>query len=871
MRAVLAAAAALALVQRGAGAVGARPSRAPVFDPSIGDLRAAQSGLERPEWPAEDDDLVRQLLGNMVRLQAASTPVKDANAWKRQSVREKAAQMAQVDIYSMVNGDEREPAIALNNETVAFYARLGVGSILNAPFNHAMPSSDHVDRTGWTASEWRVIITQIHEIYREHGKVLMVYGVDSIHGATYVRNATLFPQAISAAAAFNSSLVEEMGRISAKDTLAAGIPWMFSPVLGIAVQPKWARVYETFGEDPHVASELARAVITGIQTSGKVAACMKHFIGYSNPISGLDRADSSISEFDLLNYFAPSFRAAVDAGVKTAMEAYISVNGMPVIASHKLLTTLLRDDMGFTGILVSDYSEIDRMVYEHHVAATVPEAIRTSIGHTSLDMNMGPGNLTLFLDTVEKLVATGEIPESRLDASVSRILKLKQGLGLLTIADSSAKPLPMGPEPPDKAVGSPEDQQVALDIARESIVLLENKGSTLPLRQWGSFSVFLTGPASDNKGYLCGGWSVFWQGSSNSTYFPHGRTIKEALEESRQHFPFRLEHMNAVDIDGSSRQEDIDQALEIAARCKYTIIVLGEQVYAEKEGDIDDLAFPKGQLEYLERLTNIQSTKVIVVLVTGRPRTLGGAHKKAQAVLLSMLPCEQGGQAIVDVIFGRVNPSGKLPITYPRNEAHLMPYFHRVNTLCRPWIECQAEWPFGFGRSYTTFTYSKLHLSKMSVGWNDTTAIIEARVSVTNSGPRAGKEVVLLYISQLVRTASSPETKLLKRFQKLELTPGETKEVMFILNHHDWSYYFPSSTGEGPAVLITEPGEFVVSIVYTTSGNGDQPATRTRGEKTNLQDAGADEQRMWWRHTEEPPLKMVADSTAQLTESFYVI
>lgn len=806
-----------------------------------------------------------------------------------QSVREKAAQMAQVDIYSMVNGDERDPAHALNEDVVAAYARQGVGSILNAPFFRPMPSGDHVERTGWTASEWRVVMDRIKAIYREHSKVPMIYGVDSIHGATYVRGATLFPQAISAAAAFNPRLVEQMGEITAKDTLAAGIPWVFSPVLGVAVQPKWSRVYETFGEDPHVASELARAAITGLQRSGRVAACMKHFIGYSNVMAGLDRADNTISQFDLVNYFAPPFRAAVSAGVKTTMEAYVSVNGLPVIASHALLTTLLRQDMGFTGMLVSDYSEIDRMMYEHRVASTVPEAIRISLVQTSLDMNMGPGNLTLFLDTVEHLVASGKVSEARLDESVTRILNLKRDLGLLDgLVHRGEKHTPLAEtfrerEDESITVGSAEDQQVALNLARESIVLLENKNATLPFPRSSratsiSPSIFLTGPASNNKGYLCSGWSVFWQGSSNSSHFPNGKTIKEAMVDEAQRSGLGFEHLVAVDIDGKSRPSEMDKALAIAARSAYTVVVLGERNYAEKEGDIDDLALPTGQLAYLERLTQIKSTKVVLMLVTGRPRLLHDAHKDAHAVVLSMLPCEQGGQAISDVLFGLVNPSGKLPITYPRNEAHLLPYFHRVNTVCSPWTECPAEWRFGFGRSYTTFAYSNLTLNATHVLANDTSAAIEARVWVTNTGTRPGKEAVLLFVSQQFRAVSSPEQKLLKRFQKVVLAPGESKEVAFALTSKDWSYYVPSADGEGVATLTAEPGEFVVSVMYTTDAAAAASAsasssTRQGEDADRVQpkyEGGGDTQRMWWRNKERATLR-AADGTAELTATFDVV
>ncbi|KAL4095933.1 hypothetical protein PRIC1_009300 [Phytophthora ramorum] len=463
------------------------------------------------------------------------------------TVRQKAAQMTQMDIYSMMDGDERDPKKALKREVVAQYARAGVGSILNSPFAGGPVGG----RSGWRASEWRDVIQQIHQIYKEEGAAVpMLYGVDTIHGATYVQGSTLFGQPISAAASFNPELVYRMGAVAAKDTLSAGIPWIFSPVLGIAVQPKWSRVYETFGEDPFVSSVMGAALVKGLQSSGKVAACMKHFIGYSNVREGLDRADNVITDWELVNYYAPSFLAAVRAGVRTAMESYVSVNGIPVIASKKLLVDLLRHDMNFTGLLVSDYSEVDRMYWEHHLVPSVADAVRVTLQETSLDMNMSP-NLQAFGDTIESLVANKLISESRLDESVRRILETKRDLGLLDADYYDAfEQDDMGE---DGNVGSAADQKDALALAQESVILLENRKSALPIDRKTKTNVFITGPVSDNKGFQCGGWSVFWQGSSDSTLFPNGATIKEAVQAkaAASGGQVQVEHLEVVDIDGT--------------------------------------------------------------------------------------------------------------------------------------------------------------------------------------------------------------------------------------------------------------------------------------------------------------------------------
>uniref|UniRef100_H3GJ22 beta-glucosidase n=1 Tax=Phytophthora ramorum TaxID=164328 RepID=H3GJ22_PHYRM len=711
-----------------------------------------------------------------------------------------------------MDGDERDPKKALKREVVAQYARAGVGSILNSPFAGGPVGG----RSGWRASEWRDVIQQIHQIYKEEGAAVpMLYGVDTIHGATYVQGATLFGQPISAAASFNPELVYRMGAVAAKDTLSAGIPWIFSPVLGIAVQPKWSRVYETFGEDPFVSSVMGAALVKGLQSSGKVAACMKHFIGYSNVREGLDRADNVITDWELVNYYAPSFLAAVRAGVRTAMESYVSVNGIPVIASKKLLVDLLRHDMNFTGLLVSDYSEVDRMYWEHHLVPSVADAVRVTLQETSLDMNMSP-NLQAFGDTIESLVANKLISESRLDESVRRILETKRDLGLLDADYYDAfEQDDMGE---DGNVGSAADQKDALALAQESVILLENRKSALPIDRKTKTNVFITGPVSDNKGFQCGGWSVFWQGSSDSTLFPNGATIKEAVQAkaAASGGQVQVEHLEVVDIDGNVSPHDFQRGLQLAAKSEYTIVALGEPNYAEKTGDLlGSMALPAGQLWYLEELTKLNSTKVIVVVVSGRPRLLEGAHNEADAVLLSMLPCEQGGQALADVIFGDVNPSARLPITYPVRGTQLLPYFHRVNTRCQPYDECPVQWEFGHGLSYTTFEYTALRLNATLV--HATTSALEVGVTVTNRGTRSGKEVVLLFVAQKFRRASVPETKLLKAFTKVgELAPGASENIKFVLTPEDWSYYEPHVVGQG-FQLKSEPGEFVISLLPSST------------------------------------------------------
>ncbi|EQC32133.1 hypothetical protein SDRG_10329 [Saprolegnia diclina VS20] len=748
---------------------------------------------------------------------------------KSMTLAQKVGQMTQIDIGDILYGKSREPALAINRAKVAVYAKLGIGSYFNSPFD--ANSSPH-GRVGWSASEWRVVLNTIAAIYKEHSAVPFIYGIDTTHGANYVRNATLFPQPLALASTFNVDLAYAMGRIEAKDSLAAGIPWIFSPVLGIAMQPKWSRVYETMGEDPHVVSTLGVAVIRGIQSSNASAACMKHFIGYSNPTSGNDRADSIITDFDLVNYYAPPFLAAVrDGNVLSAMETYTSVNGDPVVQSTKLLQGLLRNDMAFDGLLVSDDDEIHRLVAEHHVAATELEALQMVMDHTSLDMNM-VSKKHRATSLLLKLVNASTIPEARLDSSVRRILTLKQRLGLLDAPPSTHENLVA-------TVGSDEDRALAATAADESVVLLLNKPvepvdavnpkMVLPIQNPNA-KIFVTGPLADNKAYLCGGWTVYWQGTDDSDAIPYGRTIKEAVAARFPNVVY-AEGVPVLDTDvdanagppGSVHAMSAPQAanhsaaLALAAAADYTIVVVGEAPYAEKSGDLDDLTLPSGQLEYIAALSRVTTTNVIVVVITGRPRLLGHSLRHVHGVLVSFLPCAGGGDAIAKVIAGDVNPSGRLPLTYPATTGHALPYFHRANVACTEGFkECPVQWPFGAGLSYTTFKYDNLTLSAWRV--DKVTGRLRVDVSVTNVGTRAGKEVVLLFLSQKVRRFAVPEAKLLKRFTKIELAPSASTTVSFELSFDDWSFALPQ-IGHG-LNRTAEDGLFHLMIKHDTTCGG---------------------------------------------------
>ncbi|TMW60780.1 hypothetical protein Poli38472_000822 [Pythium oligandrum] len=716
------------------------------------------------------------------------------------SVDEVLGQMTQINIAVLLNSQG-----GLDEDKVRQFAKLHVGSYLGSPQTNGPIGGNYSS----SVDEWRKMITRIQDIHKEEGNGHpIIYGIDSVHGANFILNTTIFGHQINGGASFNPDLVRKMGEITGRDTAAAGISWTFGPILELSQNPLWPRTYETFGEDPYLVSVMGSNVIKGIQANKDVAACMKHFVGYSKTPTGHDRDGVTLSDFDLLNYFMPPFIAATQAGVKSAMENYISINGVPVVASSKILRDLLRRDLGFEGFVVTDFAEIYNLNSFHRVAKSLSEAVRMSLTQTSIDMSMVAMDSNFITYAKDMLK---DFPEyyDRLKESARRIIKTKIELGLYETPVPGAKYV--------KDVGSSAHRDVALDLARESIVLLKNQDNTLPLST--SDTVFLTGHSADDRGNLCGGWSLRWPGYSGNSMFPNGISVKDGFQKLAS--ISSVSYFNGLTVNGTYTADDLAKAKELASKAKYTVAVIGEATYAEKSGDLDDLALPIGQINYVKELAST-GTKVIVVLVGGRPRLLSGLPSNVHAVINALLPGELGGQAIAEIIYGKVNPSGRLPITYPKDPANIMiPYNRRVTTLCADQTPCKMEWDFGTGLSYTTFSYSAVKLSKTKVsGKNDK---VKASVTVTNTGKVKGKETVMLFLIQPFRSISVPEAKQLKKFEKIELAPGKSKTVEFELNYKDWSVFDPQ-IGKG-FVRSAEDGDFVVAIkpetdcdVYNSAG-----------------------------------------------------
>jgi beta-glucosidase len=715
---------------------------------------------------------------------------------KRMTLEEKVGQMTQLAIGMISKGQDQAIQIDPAKLDKAI-VRYGVGSILN------------VSEQALTVDRWHEIINQIQTSATKKTRlgIPVIYGIDSIHGANYVQGATLFPQEIGMAATWNPELMKKGSEIAAMETRAAGIPWSFSPVLDIGRQPLWPRFYETFGEDPYLAKVMGVAFVRGLEGSDvaaqdHVAASLKHYMGYSSPLTGRDRTPAWIPENYLREYFLPTFDAAVKAGAHTVMVNSAEINGIPGHINHHILTDILRDELGFKGFVVSDWEDIKKLVTIWHVAANEKEATRMAV-MAGIDMSMVPLDYS-FADYLIALVKEGAVPQSRIDEAVRRILKVKFELGLFE------NPMPNAAL--KSKIGLPESRQASLQAARESMTLLKNDSNLLPLAK--DRKILVTGPTADSLISLNNGWTYVWQGSEEALYPKDRPTIRRAIEA-------KAGTANVTYVPGTKimrpagspsnntptnleAEVDIPAAVRAARAADVVVLCLGEGSYTETPGNITDLTLGEPQLRLAEAL-EATGKPVVLVLVEGRPRIINRIVDKAGAVLMAYNPGNEGGQAIADVLFGDFNPSGKLPFTYPRTPNGLITYDHKAfetedtafgNMAFTPQFE------FGRGLSYTTFAYSDLRLSKKSITSNGDLSV---SVTVTNSGRRAGKEVVQLYVTDLVASLS-PAGKRLKRFAKVYLAPGQSRTLTFQLRPDDLSFI---DTNNKPVV---EPGEFEVII-----------------------------------------------------------
>ncbi len=711
---------------------------------------------------------------------------KVADLLKKMSLEEKVGQMTQISLEVIAKGgdvwhpdDPLEIDMAKARRAIVDYK---VGSILNVG-THAHP-----------IEKWHQIITTIQDLAVKETphQIPILYGIDAIHGATYVKGATLFPQSIAMAATWNVELMKKIGEITAYEVRAAGIPWNFNPVLDIGRQPLWPRLWETFGEDPYLASCLGAAYVKGLEGDdndiaqpGRVAACMKHYLGYSLPLTGKDRTPAWIPERLLRDYVLPPFQAAISAGAHTVMANSSSINGMPVHASRYYLTELLRGELGFKGLVVSDWADIINLHTRERVAPTLKEAVRMAV-MAGIDMSMVPHDFS-FYELLLELTREKQVPMKRIDEAVARILKLKFQLGLF------ANPYPPHSQETTR-FACREFTEINLQAAHEALTLLKNDPPVLPLRR--GIKILLTGPNADRLSVLNGGWTITWQGNREDLYPQEKYTVREALQEKNGAENVRY-------VPGTTHDKEIDIAAAISEAVWADVIVacLGEEAYCESEGNIVDLTLPAAQIKLVQAL---QSTgkPVVLVLIEGRPRVINSIVDHSQAILMAYLPGMEGGRAIADVLLGDANPSGKLPITYPRHVNDFTLYDHTYAENRDAQAQYRPQWPFGYGLSYTTFSYSNLQVDKTKFHRGEE---IIVSVNVTNTGDRAGQEVVQLYVSDLYASLAPAEKKL-KAFAKIALQPKETKKVTFTLKPSDFA--FTDLQGK----QVVEAGEFRITV-----------------------------------------------------------
>ncbi|HET7234357.1 MAG TPA: glycoside hydrolase family 3 N-terminal domain-containing protein [Longimicrobium sp.] len=676
----------------------------------------------------------------------------------RMTLEEKVGQMTQLTVAAFTTRDTpHRDSIRLDP------ARLREGIV-----NRHIGSILNTEQGALTVEGWHAAIRQIQQMAMRETRlgIPVLYGIDFVHGANYTRGGTIFPQNLAMAATFDTALARRAGEITGDEAYASGLPWNFAPVLDVGRQPLWPRFYETFGEDPWLASLLGAGQVEGMQRGGRVAATMKHYLGYSNPRSGHDRTPAYMSVREVRESYLPPFAAAVRAGARAVMVNSGEIDGEPLHASRYWLTDVLRGELGFDGVIVTDWSDIIYLNTRHHVAPTLKDAVRMAV-QAGIDMSMTPTDYQ-FYDDLIALVREGAIPESRIDQSVRRILMLKAELGVFDhpFPDAAAA----------SRVGSEASAAVSRQAAREAITLLKNDGGVLPLRK--DARILLTGPAAHSLTALNGGWTYTWQGADASHYPDGPRTLLEAMLKRARDVRY---------LPGSAFTDTMDaaSAARAARDVDVAVIAIGEDAYAETPGNIDDLTLPEPQLRLVEAI-QATGTPVVLVLVEGRPRVIHRIADRARGIVMAYWPGMQGGEALAEVLFGEVNPSGKLPFTYPRNVNQLVPYDHRNTDEIGPDgpTGFRPQWPFGTGLSYTTFAYADLKASLPVLRHGGE---LRVTVNVRNTGPREGTETVLLYTHQRFAQLT-PAVRRLRGVQRVTLRPGESRAVAFTLSAPDLSY-----------------------------------------------------------------------------------
>ena len=705
------------------------------------------------------------------------------------TLEEKVGQMTEIaiDMLGHWEGDEWVMDVDKVENVIGKYK---VGSILNTPV------------VAQTPEKWQEIIGLVQEVSMREIGIPCVYGLDQNHGATYTLGATFFPQNINVGASFNPELAYEAAKITAYETRASNCPWTYSPTLDMARDPRWPRVWENYGEDALVNAVMATSAVRGFQGDDpnhvgpyNIAVSAKHFMGYSQARTGKDRTPAYIPESELREKCFAPFKAAVEAGALTIMVNSASVNGIPVHANKELLTGWLKEGLNWDGMIVTDWADINNLYTREAVAADKKEAIEIAI-NAGIDMTMEPYDVE-FTTLLMELVNEGRVSMARIDDAVRRVLRLKYRLGLFETPNTLLENYP------DFACEA--FAQAALHAAEETEVLLKNDNGILPLAK--GQKILVTGPNANSMRCLNGGWSYTWQGHWADRYAGQYNTIYEAVCNKFGAKNVILEQGVTYVAEGSYEQEnapEIEKAVRAARNADVILACIGENSYCETPGNLTDLALSENQRNLVKALAKT-GKPIVLILNEGRPRLINDIEPLADGIIDILLPSNYGGDALANILAGDVNPSAKLPYTYPRHQASLTTYDYKVSeetdTMQGAYdynAVVSVQWPFGFGLSYTTFEYSNFQCSAQEFG-ADTDLVFT--VDVTNTGKVAGKEVVMLYSRDMV-ASMVPENRRLRAFDKVEIQPGETVTVTLKIKGSDLAFV----NNEGEWTL--EPGDF---------------------------------------------------------------
>ncbi len=701
------------------------------------------------------------------------------------TIEEKVGQMTNIAIGMIL--EEKGDSIILD------YTKLR-----NVMIKNNVGSFQNVNNHAYTLKQWHEMINEIQKINMEESrlKIPVLYAIDAVHGANYTIGSTLFPHNLGLAATRNLELAKQSAEITAKEVRASGIRYNFSPVLDAGRHPLWSRIAESFGEDIYLVKQMGLSVIEGyegksLKDVSHVAACMKHYVGYSFPNSGKDRAPAYIPEIMLREYFLPSFKAAVEAGASTVMVNSGEINGEPVHASKYLLTTVLRDELGFKGVVISDWEDVKKLETRHHVASSYKEAVFQSV-QAGIDLCIVPMDLDFSTYLVE-LVKEKRIPEEKINASVRRILTMKYNVGLFDRPYVESEAV--------KNFGLPEYKKAAYDAACESITLLKNNNGILPLAK--NKKILVTGPGAESITALHGAWSYTWQGTKEEYFSKDLQSILKAMKTENKNVVYQK------GTDFTSNDLGIAKAVAMAKSVDYIVVCLGEDAYAETPGNIEDLALPEIQQRLVKALSKTKKP-IIAVLTQGRTRVIREIEPFLSSIIMAYWPGSEGGNAIADVIFGDINPSGKLPVTYPRYSGSFSTYDHKyleeVIEQVDPYKYSAGFFPqyeFGHGLSYTTFSNSDLIFSSDTLTPEKPLTI---KMKITNTGKMAGKETIEIYSADLIASVT-PSVKRLRKFQKTSLlAPGETKELKFTIASEDLSFVGKDLK------MVAEEGEFDIMV-----------------------------------------------------------